>query len=73
MLYRVKVAVCSETNTDYIITLYGPKVNLLNVSNVGTSYRLMEVFRDYQESATLPLSSAVVSCVMYLLQNSVLL
>jgi len=37
MLYRAKVAVCSEINTNYIITLYGPRVNLLNVKNVGAS------------------------------------
>jgi hypothetical protein len=73
MLYRAKVAVCSEINTYYIITLYGPKVNLFNVSNVGTSNRLMEVFRDCQENAMLPLSSAVVSCVMYLLENCVII
>jgi hypothetical protein len=30
MLYGVKVAVCSEINTNYIIPLYEPKVNFLN-------------------------------------------
>ena len=31
MLYREKIAVCSQIHTKHIITLYGQNVELLNV------------------------------------------
>jgi len=36
MLYREIIAVCSEIRTKYINTLYGEKVEFLNVKPGGT-------------------------------------